>query len=42
MEHIVALDKELESAALIVGEVRKEMVEMNERIRQLRVEAGYD
>ena len=42
MEHIAALDKELESAALIVGEVRKEMVEMNERIRQLRVEAGYD
>ena len=42
MEHIAGLDKELESAALIVGEVRKEMVEMNERIRQLRVEAGYD
>jgi hypothetical protein len=42
MEHIAGLDKELESAALIVGEVRKEMVEMNERIRQLKVEAGYD
>jgi hypothetical protein len=42
IQHIAALDKETESATLIVGEVRKEMVEMNERVRRLRVEAGYD
>ena len=56
MEHIAGLDKELESAALIVGLVRedlkdnqdildeaaKEVNELNEEVRRLRVEAGYD
>ncbi len=43
MRHIAALDKDLESAALIVGEIRKdlidartEIVEMNRRIDLLR------
>jgi 6-pyruvoyl-tetrahydropterin synthase len=56
VEHIAGLDKELESAALIVGLVRedlkdnqdildeavKEVNELNEEVRRLRVEAGYD
>ena len=35
MKHIAKLSKELESAALIVGDMRVEMA-------QLKVEAGYD
>ena len=56
IQHIAALDKELESAALIVGTVRedlkdnegmldeavKEVDELKEEVRRLRVEAGYD
>jgi hypothetical protein len=35
IQHIAALDKEIESAALIVGEVRKEMADAREQIREM-------
>jgi hypothetical protein len=35
MRHIAALDKDLESAALIVGEIRKDLIEARTEIREM-------